>query len=251
MNSFQTNLLEIERTQLTQKKQYEDEITRLRQQIDSRMPSSLPPQPLLPTAQPSIGPGSNHFASLMGQQPPQPVPPPPQPQPPVAAIAPVPPQGLPERSPSQPSPYPPPYLNGQFTNRPMARPDWNNYGYRASVPPPPPPEALSAKRKSNSSSSSLPPMPRPVSAKISSPVVQNLVEYDPEKVPANMKVEGTDWFALFNPKIPRQLKVDLVHTVEHKSVVCCVKFSADGLFMATGCNHATFIYDVATSQRVA
>jgi glucose repression regulatory protein TUP1 len=42
-----------------------------------------------------------------------------------------------------------------------------------------------------------------------------------------------------------------MHTMEHTSVVCCVKFSADGRFMAAGCNHATFIYDVVTSQRVA
>lgn len=55
----------------------------------------------------------------------------------------------------------------------------------------------------------------------------------------------------FNPKAPRQLKVDLMHTMEHKSVVCCVKFSADGRFLAAGCNRATFIYDAVTSQRVA
>ena len=72
-----------------------------------------------------------------------------------------------------------------------------------------------------------------------------LGDINPENVPANMKVEGQDWFALFNPKTSRQLKVDLVHTLDHPSVVCCVKFSADGRY------RATFIYDVATSQRVA
>jgi glucose repression regulatory protein TUP1 len=80
---------------------------------------------------------------------------------------------------------------------------------------------------------------------------QGLADVDPESVPANMKVEGQDWFALFNPKANRQLKVDLVHTLEHSSVVCCVKFSADGRYLAAGCNRATFIYDVATSKRVA
>ncbi|KAI9473547.1 MAG: WD40-repeat-containing domain protein [Benjaminiella poitrasii] len=78
-----------------------------------------------------------------------------------------------------------------------------------------------------------------------------LADVDPESVPASMKVEGQDWFALFNPKTTRQLKVDLVHTLDHPSVVCCVKFSLDGRYLAAGCNRATFIYDVATSQRVA
>jgi glucose repression regulatory protein TUP1 len=55
----------------------------------------------------------------------------------------------------------------------------------------------------------------------------------------------------FNPKATRQLKVDLVHTLDHQSVVCCVNFSADGRYLAAGCNRATYIYDVATSQRVA
>ena len=58
-------------------------------------------------------------------------------------------------------------------------------------------------------------------------------------------------FHRFNPKAPRQLKVDLMHTMEHTSVVCCVKFSTDGRFLAAGCNRATFIYDSVTSQRVA
>lgn len=75
-----------------------------------------------------------------------------------------------------------------------------------------------------------------------------LADVDPDSVPANMKVEGRDWFALFNPKTPRYLKVDLLHTLEHRSVVCCVKFSADGRWLAAGCNRATYIYDVATAD---
>lgn len=55
----------------------------------------------------------------------------------------------------------------------------------------------------------------------------------------------------FNPKVPRTLKVDLLHTFDHNSVVCCVKFSADGRLMAAGCNQATYIYDTYTASRVA
>lgn len=55
----------------------------------------------------------------------------------------------------------------------------------------------------------------------------------------------------FNPKVPRNLKVELLHTFEHSSVVCCVKFSADGRYMAAGCNQATYIYDTYNASRVA
>jgi glucose repression regulatory protein TUP1 len=54
----------------------------------------------------------------------------------------------------------------------------------------------------------------------------------------------------FNPKSPRYLKVDLVHTLEHASVVCCVKFSPDGRYLAAGCNRQTHIYDVSTATRM-
>lgn len=55
----------------------------------------------------------------------------------------------------------------------------------------------------------------------------------------------------FNPKATRYLKVDLLHTLDHNSVVCCVKFSADGRYLAAGCNQATYIYDTMTATRVA
>lgn len=45
--------------------------------------------------------------------------------------------------------------------------------------------------------------------------------------------------------------MDLVYTLDHDSVVCCVKFSMDGRFLAAGCNQATYIYDTMTSTRVA
>ncbi|KAG2225136.1 hypothetical protein INT45_011819 [Circinella minor] len=75
-------------------------------------------------------------------------------------------------------------------------------------------------------------------------------EMDPEQVPPNMKIEGQDWFALFNPKVARYLNVNLVHTLDHASVVCCVKFSADGRYLAAGCNRKTYIYDVKTAQQI-
>lgn len=75
-------------------------------------------------------------------------------------------------------------------------------------------------------------------------------DMDPAQIPANQKKEGPDWFVLYNPRVPRTLDVDLVHTLEHNSVVCCVRFSADGKYVATGCNRSAQIFDVKTGAKV-
>ncbi|CAZ81408.1 unnamed protein product [Tuber melanosporum] len=75
------------------------------------------------------------------------------------------------------------------------------------------------------------------------------LEYD--RVPPNQKKEGPDWFAIFNPKVSRLLDVDLVHTLEHNSVVCCVRFSQDGKYVATGCNRSAQIFDVKSGTMVS
>lgn len=95
-----------------------------------------------------------------------------------------------------------------------------------------------------------------------------LDDMDPANVPPDMKKDGSDWFAVFNPKVKRVLDVSLVHTLMHEryvadllniikltdtlpfSVVCCVRFSADGKYLATGCNRAAQIYDTKTGSKV-
>jgi general transcriptional corepressor TUP1 len=105
------------------------------------------------------------------------------------------------------------------------------------------------------------------------PISENssfLDDLDPLSVPPELKKEGSDWFAIFNPKIKRALDVNLVHTLNHErydgqvpdvflidadvgsrgnSVVCCVKFSADGRYLATGCNRAAQIFDAKTGAK--
>ncbi|GAA5810467.1 hypothetical protein MFLAVUS_003888 [Mucor flavus] len=184
MNIFQQTLLDLERTQQVLKKQYEEEISRLRLQLDQMQHGGYSNVPVPETMKPQ----------------------------------------------QQPPPPPPPLIS---TGSPLV--NVPHFG--------PPPAAVQAVNNNVRS------LNKPLPSQPSNPI--GLSDLDPESVPANMKVEGQDWFALFNPKVPRYLKVDLVHTLDHDSVVCCVKFSMDGRFLAAGCNQATYIYDTMTSTRVA
>lgn len=67
---------------------------------------------------------------------------------------------------------------------------------------------------------------------------------------AHVKRIADDWSVVFNQSIPRKLDIDLVHTLVHEGVVCCVRFSNDGKYLATGCNHSAQIYDVASGEKV-
>ncbi|CAH1755906.1 13106_t:CDS:10 [Entrophospora sp. SA101] len=89
----------------------------------------------------------------------------------------------------------------------------------------------SNKRKNNQNTSnqlqsgSRPPMRQPSVSGGST----GLSDMDPDSVPAQLKKEGTDWFAI---------------------VVCCVKFNSDGSLLATGCNRSAQIYNVKTGQKI-
>ena len=102
----------------------------------------------------------------------------------------------------------------------------------------------------------------------------SLGEIDPYTLPPELKREGKDWLAVYNPGTERVLSVSLVHTLHHEglvvplsflhycrnhradalflifSVVCCVQFSKDGQYLATGCNHTANIYDTKTGSRI-
>lgn len=77
-----------------------------------------------------------------------------------------------------------------------------------------------------------------------------LSDLDLAKLGPNFKREGNDWHAIFNPRVMRRLDVDLVHNLVHQSVVCCVRFSHDGKYVATGCNRSAQIFDVVSGQQV-
>ncbi|KAJ1933222.1 general transcription repressor [Linderina macrospora] len=74
---------------------------------------------------------------------------------------------------------------------------------------------------------------------------------DPDSVPPQLKREGSDWFVIYNPKMPRMMNIENMFTLEHNSVVCCVKFSNDGKLLATGCNRTTQIWNMSTGAKEA
>ncbi|KAI8583067.1 hypothetical protein K450DRAFT_224054 [Umbelopsis ramanniana AG] len=254
MNAFQQSLFDMERTQKTVKQQYEEEIARLRQQLEQARSGHAPMTSSAHSAQhpqpppPNIGPQSNLFGGIMnasggsGASTSQPglVAPPQmsdQPPPPHGGHYP-PPQ-------SQGYPYPPSRSGGPGTPNSQAAPLPTDQGANKRKPvaqtgPAPLPTAPTPGRPV-----STPKQPIPAAA-----TGGGFTDLDPDNVPPNMKTEGSDWLAVFNPKIPRYLKVDLVHTLDHTSVVCCVKFSPDGRYLAAGCNRQTHIYDVTTSTRM-
>ena len=76
--------------------------------------------------------------------------------------------------------------------------------------------------------------------------LSTIKEGSPGDLDSDSRKDGEDWFALYNPREPRSLNVDLVFQVNHESIACCVRFSKDGLWLATGCNRIARIFDMRT-----
>ncbi|KAF2756076.1 WD40 repeat-like protein [Pseudovirgaria hyperparasitica] len=81
-------------------------------------------------------------------------------------------------------------------------------------------------------------------------VGNTLADLHPQDLPDELKREGQDWFAVFNPNTRRSLDINLKHTLPHQSVVCCVRFSHDGRMVATGCNRSAQIFDVESGNLI-
>lgn len=69
---------------------------------------------------------------------------------------------------------------------------------------------------------------------------------------ASLHKEGTDWFATYNSRSPcgKSLDISILHQFNHESVVCCVRFSKDGRYLATGCNRSAQIFEMKTGALV-
>ncbi|KAJ7185870.1 WD40-repeat-containing domain protein [Mycena filopes] len=105
--------------------------------------------------------------------------------------------------------------------------------------------------------------PTPVTPAVVEPPEPTFLEdLDLATIPPHLKKEstanlsgiadGSEWFAVWNPTVKHKRIVDvsLMHTLLHESVVCCVRFSKDGRFLATGCNRTAQVYDARTGTKV-
>ncbi|KAH0543346.1 hypothetical protein FGG08_002302 [Glutinoglossum americanum] len=256
---------------------YDDEIARLHRELESRGVPSQPPHvggpphsagPSQPQP-PSLGHGHGGlFGGIMSNGPNQGLAPPqeqPQQQqqqpPPQPHQMPQPPPALTQQGPHQPQQpftYPPAQtLNngtggyGSQPPQPTASPGPGRPGGRKpGLPGPATPQQTQTApypdpRASPRVARPTPPPPQSLN------VGNTLADLDPDRLPPHQKKEGQDWFAVFNPRVQRVLDVDLVHTLPHDSVVCCVRFSHDGKYVATGCNRSAQIFDVQSGGRVS
>ncbi|KAH0556971.1 hypothetical protein GP486_005242, partial [Trichoglossum hirsutum] len=273
MELVRQKVYQLEQQQIQIKQKYDDEIARLHRELESRGMPSQPPHVGGPSHStgPSQGPqppptiGHGHgglFGQIMtngpqsqGLAPPQE--PPQQQQPPHSIQQPPPPLTQQGAQPQQSFTYPP----TQTLN--------NGTGGYGSQPPPPASPGAPRNRKTGGltgaatpqQTQTAPPYADPrVSPRVARPtppppqnpnVGNTLADLDPDRLPPHQKKEGQDWFAVFNPRVQRVLDVDLVHTLPHDSVVCCVRFSHDGKYVATGCNRSAQIFDVQTGLRVS
>ncbi|EPE07232.1 transcriptional repressor rco-1 [Ophiostoma piceae UAMH 11346] len=276
MQLIREKVYAMEQNHLSLKQKYEDEIALLRRQLGDRGgapqgPMSGPPQHGGPPQPPNLGMGSNVFAAIIAGQGGQAglaPPPPPQEQPPQHQMQQQPPPGL--QGPPPPPP-PPPSQQNPFGQQQYGQPPSGPFPSQ----PPPSNSPGPAKRPIGR-----PPAGGPATPQINTPVPypgpgqspqvsshptpdharmqmapsghnnNSLGDLDPERLPAHYKKTRDDWFVIFNQQVPRVLDVDLVHSLQHESVVCCVRFSADGKYVATGCNRSAQIYDVQTGEKL-
>ncbi|KAK2761388.1 general transcription repressor [Arachnomyces sp. PD_36] len=276
MEMIRQKVYQLEQAQIKMKQDYEAEIRVLRHELESRGvqavsshmtgpqihagPSQAPP--------PALGHGpSNLFGGIMANQGgggPGLAPPPPPPQDQQ--------QQPPQHSLQQPAPG-----AQQQQGPPQAQPS-SFAGYQAGAavngygPPQPPQTASPGPGKARGNRAQPGPAtpqqnhqvtypdpraspqvarPTPPGPPIGHRAGNNLLDLELDQLPPSQKKEGPDWFAVFNPDVPRVLDVELVHHLVHDSVVCCVRFSADGNYVATGCNHSAQIFDVASGQLIS
>lgn len=66
-----------------------------------------------------------------------------------------------------------------------------------------------------------------------------------------VKKEGNDWVVVFNPQVAAttNLNMSLYHNLDQESVVCCVKFSSCGRYLATGSNKQAIVFDVDSGKK--
>ncbi|KAJ6024520.1 Transcriptional repressor rco-1 [Penicillium herquei] len=251
MEMIRQKVYQLEQTQVKMKQDYEAEIRMLRHELESRGVQTVS----------HIAPATH--TAPQGQPPQEvvvpvlPLPPPQDQQPPGHALQ----QPASAAQPGQPPQssfggYPPGAAVTGYGGPPPPPTASPGPGKRGRAPPGPatPQQTQMTYPTDPRASPQIRPTPPGSQA---APIVRQdrpgnmLANWNPEDLPPSQKREGPDWYAVFNPEVQRVLDVELVHHLSHDSVVCCVRFSRDGKYLATGCNRSAQIFDVTTGQNVA
>ncbi|KAI5966316.1 TUP1 [Candida pseudojiufengensis] len=198
-------------------------------QQQNQIPQQEPPQQQQPPPQPQ----------QQQQPPPQQAPPLPQPQPQPQQTPQQAPQPLQQQQPQLPQPQPP----QQQPPAPQQPPQQQNQ--QPSTPVVPPSSSLTIIDKSQYIVN---PAQKAGHVKEIPPYLSDL---DVAKANPDFKKQNLDYYVLYNPAFARDLDVELIHSLDHSSVVCCVRFSKDGKYIATGCNKTTQVFNVETGELVA
>lgn len=290
MELIRNKVYQLEQNQLKMKQEYESEIRVLRHELEVRGGAQVqshiggPPQHSGPPVQapPSLGHGQGGlFSGIManqGQGGPGLAPPPEQAAPQQHPLQPPPPAGQPQGPPQGPNAFPgyqqAPALNGYG---PQGQPPTSSPGLgknrnmttRGGPGPATPqqhpgqPQPMPYQNDPRAS----PQIPRPtppgsdmqlgprhqMPGQGQYPNVGNvLADLNPDDLPDHLKRMGAngEWHAVFNPNVPRVLDITLLHNLVHESVVCCVRFSNDGKYIATGCNRSAQIFDARDGRKV-
>ncbi|KAL8823012.1 MAG: hypothetical protein Q9191_006265 [Dirinaria sp. TL-2023a] len=268
MEMVRQKVYTLEQNQVLMKQRYDDDIARLRHELEARGGppshvgvSGLPPHGGVSQSQPpAIGHGpSNLFGGIMAN-------PPGQGNPGLVPLSQDQPQGPPQNQMPQPPPglhqppfpnYPGAPVNGYNSQNSQVIASPGPGKARSNRGPPGPPGQGPAtpqqpqpmpypERNSPRMGRQTPPHPQPPIQDVGN----TLADLDPDLLPPSLKHDGGDWFAVFNPRIRRGLDVDLMHNLAHESVVCCVRFSLDGKYIATGCNRSAQIFEVSTGRQL-
>ncbi|KAG7693466.1 hypothetical protein KL930_000479 [Ogataea haglerorum] len=257
LTNIRNTVYELEQAHRTMKEAYEKEILRLKQDLENR--DRLFQQQSLQQAQAQAQAQAQVKAQVQSQQ-----------HPLLDR-----PQGAFPQTPQQ---LPPPNLSGSPS-------DYRGAGFNGALPqinaqasgakpeisqssqlPPPPPVSTQEQQAASQTQ----PSPEQPPAAIQTSVVKSEVEdagyvmrsQHNKPIPAFLKdfdsysslpykKQHSEYYIVYNPKVPKKVDTSLVHSFDHTSVVCCVRFSKDGKFLATGCNKLTQVFSVETGDLVA
>ncbi|CCG22760.1 Tup1 transcriptional corepressor [Candida orthopsilosis Co 90-125] len=258
LQQIRQTVYELEMAHRKIKEAYEEEILRLKTELENRdrqMKNGYQQQQQQQQAPPPQQQQQQQQQQQVPPPQPQPVQQPPQPQP-VQQQQPPPLQQQQQQPPaSVPPPQqqhqpvqqaPPPATQSQQTIPTQASPQQASVATAAAAVAPA--SASNALTIIDKSQYIVNPAQKAAHVKEIPPFLQDL---DVAKANPDFKKQNLDYYVLYNPAFARDLDVDLIHSLDHSSVVCCVRFSKDGKYIATGCNKTTQVFNVETGELVA